>query len=107
MNETLTLQELVEMNGQQVWTGEPFNDWVKLIIGPYGIPSSMPPVKLYRAQPDTFVEAGKADNEAHNELERRLCADQRAQLFTRRKLHIPRTRRSGVSAWRDYGNRDC
>ena len=87
MNEPLTLQELVEMNGQQVWAGEPFNDWVKLIIGPYGIPSSMPPVKLYRAQPDTFVEAGKADNEAHNELERRLCADQRAQLFQRRKLH--------------------
>lgn len=58
MNEPLTLQELVRMNGQQVWAGEPFNDWVKLIIGPYGIPSSMPPVKLYRAKPDTFVEEG-------------------------------------------------
>lgn len=34
MNEPLTLQELVRMNGQQVWAGEPFNDWVKLIIGP-------------------------------------------------------------------------
>jgi hypothetical protein len=59
MNEPLTLQELVEMNGQQVCGGEPFNDWCKLIIGPYGIPSSMSPVKLYRAQPDTFVEAGR------------------------------------------------
>lgn len=36
MNEPLTLQELVEMNGQQVWAGEPFNDWVKLIkCAPY------------------------------------------------------------------------
>ena len=36
MNEPLTLQELVEMNGQQVWAGELFNDWVKLIkCAPY------------------------------------------------------------------------
>lgn len=35
MNEPLTLQELVRMNGQQVWDGEPFNDWVKLIIARY------------------------------------------------------------------------
>lgn len=36
MNKPLTLQELVEMNGQQVWAGEPFNDWVKLIkCAPY------------------------------------------------------------------------
>ena len=46
LNEPLTLLELVELNGQPVWAGEPFNKWVKLSIDPKDIPNITPEMKI-------------------------------------------------------------
>lgn len=46
MNEPLTLQELVELNGQSVWVGEPFNQWVEISFDPKDVPNITPEMKI-------------------------------------------------------------
>ena len=46
MNEPLTLQELVELNGQPVWIGEPFNQWTTISIDPKYIQGITPWMKI-------------------------------------------------------------
>ena len=46
MNEPLTLQELVELNGQPVWMGEPFNQWTTISIDPKYIQGITPGMKI-------------------------------------------------------------
>ena len=46
MNEPLTLQELVELNGQPVWMGEPFNQWTTISIDPKYIHGITPGMKI-------------------------------------------------------------
>lgn len=46
MNEPLTLQELVELNGQPVWMGEPFNQWTTISIDPKYILGITPGMKI-------------------------------------------------------------
>ena len=45
-NEPLTLQELVELNGQPVWMGEPFNKWVRFEINSKNIQDITPEMKI-------------------------------------------------------------
>ena len=46
MNEPLTLQELVELNGQPVWMGEPFNQWTTISIDQKYIQGITPGMKI-------------------------------------------------------------
>ena len=46
MNEPLTLQELVELNGQPVWMGKPFNQWTTISIDPKYIQGITPGMKI-------------------------------------------------------------
>ena len=45
-NEPLTLQELVELNGQPVWMGEPFNKWAIFEIDSKNIQEITPEMKI-------------------------------------------------------------
>ena len=45
-NEPLTLQELVELNGQPVWMGEPFNKWARFEIDSKNIQDITPETKI-------------------------------------------------------------
>jgi hypothetical protein len=45
-NEPLTLQELVELNGQPVWMGEPFNKWARFEIGSKNLQDITPEMKI-------------------------------------------------------------
>ena len=45
-NEPLTLQELVELNGQPVWMGEPFNKWGRFEINSKNIQDITPEMKI-------------------------------------------------------------
>lgn len=45
-NKPLTVQELVELNGQPVWMGEPFNKWTRVEIDPKNIPDITPEMKI-------------------------------------------------------------
>lgn len=45
-NKPLTVQELVELNGQPVWMGEPFNKWTRVEIDPKNIPNITPEMKI-------------------------------------------------------------
>lgn len=46
MNEPLTLQELVKMDGQPVWAGEPINAWYVVAIDPDDVPEITPDTKI-------------------------------------------------------------
>lgn len=46
MNEPLTLQELVKMDGQVVWLGEPFNEWHILKIEQANMPEIKPDMAI-------------------------------------------------------------
>ena len=45
-NEPLTLQELVELNGQPVWMGEPFNKWARFKIDSQNLQDITPEMKI-------------------------------------------------------------
>lgn len=45
-NEPLTLQELVELNGQPVWMGEPFNKWARFEIDSKNLKDITPEMKI-------------------------------------------------------------
>ena len=124
-NEPLTLQELVELNGQPVWMGEPFNKWARFEIDSKNIQDitpemkirkgfmnvngesvEIPPVNFYR-EPIKEMPAGKVPQWISVE-ERRPEPGKR--VLATDGVFVGEAYRTSADTWRRYDGiamRDC